>query len=190
MARICPLCGERVDDSSVIPHICKSIPLASQGQCRECGTSLVPTNTSLLYDDLCLECHRTMPGSRDEASLIVATRGRVLLVAMRGRLKYAWVYVVTSNKLELDILLRAYGGRVQHHRTTVYKWTCSRRGLLKRVLEDMMAHNPDLAADVLAYCDGDSSLERSVILEELETEYGCRCIHVQGGRRVGHPEPT
>lgn len=193
MARICPLCGEGIDENSIIPHICKEIPLPTSGQCRRCGTSLVATNTSPLYDDLCLECHRTMPGNRSEASNIIATRGRILLVAMQGRLRYAWAYVVSSNKIELDVLLRAYGGRVQHHRTNVYKWTCSRRGLLVKVLEDMITHNFELALDMMEYCIASSSEDRTKVLETVHHMYQSLCIHVQGGRRVFPPpskDPT
>jgi hypothetical protein len=150
MARICPLCGEEVRDIGKYPHICENIPMEIIGQCQECGTGLTDLNISPLYENLCLECHRKLPGNKSEAVGILKEKGAVLFVHIKGAW-YIWVYA-TVDKWRADVMRRTWGGNVCLHSTNRYKWTCTRRNSVLVLAKDLKDLNPELGEDILAYC--------------------------------------
>jgi len=150
------------------------------GQCEKCGTALNDLNVSDLYPELCRGCAYRLPGDRDKAIQVIAERGRVLLVDMKHFSWYIWVYVVGGDRYLLDLLRRSYGGRLQPHGKSAYKWTCSSRRELLGVAIDLheMKYNLSLTADILAYCRETDSKARAAIVEGMYEDYEGKCLPI------------
>lgn len=175
MARICPLCGEQVEEGGKFPHICKAIPMPTIGQCEECGTALNDLNVSDLYPKLCKECHRKIPGNASEAVKALIARGRLIIVDVQDY-TYLRFYVVHNDRVLLDLVRRTWGGRIVLHRGKSYKWSANARESVGKVAKALEPYNPELAREVLRWVHAAAPAARSLIAEDLMERYQGKCL--------------
>lgn len=178
MARVCPLCYEVVDTDNAWPHICKSIPMPTIGQCEKCGTALSDLNICPIGRMLCRSCWNDLPGNASEAQRLLIERGRVLLVTMGQWRRFLWAYVTGMDKEALDILRRTYGGKMIHHHGKVWRWECTTMVSLRAVSKALETARPELAKWMVRYIVAMDGMPRWSIVDDMLDVYETKCIHI------------
>lgn len=109
---------------------------------------------------------------------VLLQRGRLRLVEA-GERAYLRIEVYTSDTLELDALMQAYGGRVAEHNDYTRRWSIQKEGDLRRAANELFLARRSPALTLLAYLDLSPALARWAYLRETFERLGTRCIAFQ-----------